>query len=93
MQGTSGFSVHVGDGSLGLPEHAPFDAIAVAAAAPRVPAALWDELRAGRPDRAAAEDGPPGAEPLRPRADTGRSAPARDVPARYVPLISGDGDA
>ena len=26
--------VHVGDGSLGLPEHAPFDAIAVAAAAP-----------------------------------------------------------
>ena len=31
--------VHVGDGSLGLPEHAPFDAIAVAAAAPEPAAA------------------------------------------------------
>ena len=29
---------HVGDGTLGLPQHAPFEAIAVAAAAPRVPA-------------------------------------------------------
>ena len=28
-------AVHVGDGTLGLPEHAPYDAIAVAAAAPR----------------------------------------------------------
>src|SRR5205807_9255206 len=29
--------VHVGDGTLGLPEHAPSDAIAVAAAAPGSP--------------------------------------------------------
>src|SRR5262249_60050071 len=39
--------VHVGDGTLGLPEHAPYDGIAVAAAAPEVPATLWDQLRAG----------------------------------------------
>ena len=36
--------VHVGDGTLGLPEQAPFDAIAVAAAAPRVPASLYEQL-------------------------------------------------
>jgi protein-L-isoaspartate(D-aspartate) O-methyltransferase len=33
-----------GDGSLGLPEAAPFDAIIVSAAAPRVPPALAEQL-------------------------------------------------
>jgi protein-L-isoaspartate(D-aspartate) O-methyltransferase len=36
--------VHVGDGSLGLPEHAPFAAIAVAAAAPGLPKRLYEQL-------------------------------------------------
>jgi protein-L-isoaspartate(D-aspartate) O-methyltransferase len=36
--------VRVGDGSLGLPEEAPFDAIAVAAAAPTVPDRLYGQL-------------------------------------------------
>jgi protein-L-isoaspartate(D-aspartate) O-methyltransferase len=36
--------VHVGDGTLGDPEHAPFGAIAVAAAAPEPPQALYDQL-------------------------------------------------
>ena len=40
-------AVHVGDGSLGLPEEAPFDVIVVAAAAPRVPAALYEQLAPG----------------------------------------------
>jgi protein-L-isoaspartate(D-aspartate) O-methyltransferase len=39
--------VRVGDGSLGVPERAPFDAIAVAAAAPDVPPALPAQLRPG----------------------------------------------
>jgi protein-L-isoaspartate(D-aspartate) O-methyltransferase len=39
--------VHVGDGSLGLPEEAPFDAIAVAAAAPEVPERLYEQLVPG----------------------------------------------
>jgi protein-L-isoaspartate(D-aspartate) O-methyltransferase len=39
--------VHVGDGTLGLPEHAPYAAIAVAAAAPGVPEALYDQLDPG----------------------------------------------
>jgi protein-L-isoaspartate(D-aspartate) O-methyltransferase len=41
--------VHVGDGTLGDPEHAPFAAIAVAAAAPEPPESLYDQLeRRGR---------------------------------------------
>lgn len=36
-----------GDGSLGLPASAPFDAIVVSAAAPSVPQALFDQLREG----------------------------------------------
>ena len=37
--------VHVGDGTLGLLEQAPFDAIAVAAAAPELPASLYEQLQ------------------------------------------------
>src|SRR5436305_9051295 len=36
--------VHVGDGSRGLSEHAPFAAIAVAAAAPSLPEARYEQL-------------------------------------------------
>jgi protein-L-isoaspartate(D-aspartate) O-methyltransferase len=39
--------VHVGDGALGLPEHAPYGGIAVAAAASGVPAPLWEQLAEG----------------------------------------------
>ncbi len=37
----------VGDGSQGYPEAAPFDAILVTAGAPRIPAALTDQLAEG----------------------------------------------
>jgi protein-L-isoaspartate(D-aspartate) O-methyltransferase len=37
--------VQVGDGTLGLPEHAPYDAVAVAAAAPALPETLYEQLR------------------------------------------------
>ena len=39
--------VRVGDGSLGVPERAPYDAIAVAATAPEVPEALYGQLVTG----------------------------------------------
>jgi len=39
--------VHTGDGALGLPERAPFGGIAVAAASPEVPPALWEQLEEG----------------------------------------------
>jgi protein-L-isoaspartate(D-aspartate) O-methyltransferase len=39
--------VRVGDGSLGWPEQAPFDAIAVAAAGPGLPTSLLEQLAIG----------------------------------------------
>jgi protein-L-isoaspartate(D-aspartate) O-methyltransferase len=39
--------VRVGDGTLGVPDRAPYDAIAVAAAAPAVPPALYEQLAPG----------------------------------------------
>jgi protein-L-isoaspartate(D-aspartate) O-methyltransferase len=39
--------VLAGDGSRGVPERAPFDAIAVAAATPEVPPALYEQLALG----------------------------------------------
>jgi protein-L-isoaspartate(D-aspartate) O-methyltransferase len=36
-----------GDGSIGLPEHAPYDRISVAATAPRVPEPLQQQLKRG----------------------------------------------
>jgi protein-L-isoaspartate(D-aspartate) O-methyltransferase len=39
--------VLVGDGSLGLPEHGPYDAIVVTAASPKVPPALVAQMKLG----------------------------------------------
>jgi protein-L-isoaspartate(D-aspartate) O-methyltransferase len=39
--------VHIGDGSLGWPEAAPFDGILVAAAAPNAPRPLLEQLKDG----------------------------------------------
>jgi protein-L-isoaspartate(D-aspartate) O-methyltransferase len=47
MLGYTNVDVHTGDGTRGLPEHAPYNAIAVAAAAPWVPAPLRDQLADG----------------------------------------------
>jgi protein-L-isoaspartate(D-aspartate) O-methyltransferase len=82
--------VHVGDGTLGLPAHAPFDGIAVAAAAPRLPAALYDQL---------AEDGrlvvPIGRRRAQLLVVATRSAEGPDVlgsvPCRFVPLVGREG--
>lgn len=45
--GFENVAVVCGDGSLGLPEHAPYDAIAVAASGPKIPRALLDQLTIG----------------------------------------------
>ncbi len=42
--GLNNVQVHVGDGSLGVPEHAPYQAILVTAAAPTVPHTLLSQL-------------------------------------------------
>lgn len=78
--------VYVGDGALGLPRRAPFNAIAVAAASPVLPEALWEQLapggriviplRIGRSQRLCVlgrgADGP---------------ALLGSLPARFVPLV------
>jgi protein-L-isoaspartate(D-aspartate) O-methyltransferase len=45
--GLDNVTVHVGDGSLGLPEEAPFEGILVTAAAPRPPQPLLEQLADG----------------------------------------------
>ena len=46
-QGYDTIALRTGDGGLGWPERAPFDAIIVTAAAPDVPPALHEQLRPG----------------------------------------------
>jgi protein-L-isoaspartate(D-aspartate) O-methyltransferase len=45
--GYDNIGVHIGDGSLGWPEHAPYDKIIVTAAAELVPPALLQQLKPG----------------------------------------------
>ena len=86
--GIDNVEVHVGDGSRGLPDQAPFDAIAVAAAAPDVPNALYDQLKVGGPPRRAgreaARPAPRGhrAEPGGPGRDPLGAVPLRPAPRR-----------
>lgn len=82
--------VRLGDGSLGVSERAPFDAIAVAAAAPTVPRPLYEQLEEGgrlvlpRGSRWGQElvqvvrtpDGP---------------AERTSIPCRFVPLVGDEG--
>jgi protein-L-isoaspartate(D-aspartate) O-methyltransferase len=83
--------VHVGDGSRGLPEVAPFDAIAVAAAAPRLPAALPRQLReGGRLVIPLHRDGEQMDELTRLRVVGGRWLTEELGPCRFVPLIGED---
>ena len=78
--------VHLGDGSLGLPEVAPFGGIAVAAATPDVPIALWDQLEDGR--RIALPIGRRRGQRLCVLERSGDEARlVASVPARFVPLV------
>jgi protein-L-isoaspartate(D-aspartate) O-methyltransferase len=82
--------VHVGDGTLGLPEHAPFDAIAVAAAAPGFPETLYEQLKPR--GRLVVPVGSPRGQRLE-VAVRSPEGPAliHSVPCRFVPLVGAEG--
>jgi protein-L-isoaspartate(D-aspartate) O-methyltransferase len=88
--GYDNVDVYVGDGSRGLPEHAPYDAIAVAAAAPTFPQALYDQLRTG--GRLVVPVGGRRGQRLEVvvRSPEG-PAVIRSVPCRFVPLVGEEG--
>ncbi|HEX6539145.1 MAG TPA: protein-L-isoaspartate(D-aspartate) O-methyltransferase [Candidatus Dormibacteraeota bacterium] len=87
-----GFDVEVrqGDGSLGAPDRAPFDAIAVGAAAPRLPVALARQLREGGRLVVPIGAGPDSEELTRLRIADGRWVTENLGPCRFVPLIGAD---
>ena len=82
--------VRVGDGSLGVPERAPYDAIAVAAAAPDVPHALYDELVLE--GRLVVPRGSRWAQELVLVVRTEHGPVEKEsVPCRFVPLVGAEG--
>jgi protein-L-isoaspartate(D-aspartate) O-methyltransferase len=84
--------VVVGDGTLGFPERAPYDAIAVAAAAPEMPPKLYEQLRPG--GRLVVPVGGQRAQRLEMivRSPEG-PAVIHSVPCRFVPLLGEEGFA
>jgi protein-L-isoaspartate(D-aspartate) O-methyltransferase len=82
--------VRVGDGSLGVPDRAPYDAVAVAAAAPSIPPALAAELATG--GRLVVPRGTRQAQRLVlvERRD-GELVERASIPCRFVPLLGAAG--
>ena len=82
--------VRLGDGSLGVPEKAPFDGIAVAAAAPTVPEHLYGQLAEG--GRLVLPKGARWGQDLVLVVKTGEGpVERRSVPCRFVPLLGEEG--
>jgi protein-L-isoaspartate(D-aspartate) O-methyltransferase len=80
--------LHVGDGTRGVPEHAPFVAIAVAAAALEAPPALYEQLDSR--GRLVVPVGGSRGQWLEVVVRTPEGpAVMRTVPCRFVPLVAG----
>ena len=89
--GVGRVTVVVGDGTLGVPEHAPYQAIVVSAASPWVPGPLVEQLTDG--GRLVHPVGPGGHEQVTAfsRQADRLAVEARLVPARFVPLVGAYG--
>jgi protein-L-isoaspartate(D-aspartate) O-methyltransferase len=83
--------VVMGDGTLGVPGRAPFDAIGVGAAAPRLPVELARQLVEGGRLVVPITDGRDGEQLTRLRLINGRWETESLGPCRFVPLIGADG--
>jgi protein-L-isoaspartate(D-aspartate) O-methyltransferase len=88
--GYDNVEVRIGDGTLGIPDRAPFDAIAVAAAAPYLPESLYEQLKVG--GRIVVPVGGRANQRLEliVRSPEG-PAVVRSVPCRFVPLVGEQG--
>jgi protein-L-isoaspartate(D-aspartate) O-methyltransferase len=83
-------TVHVGDGTLGVPVHAPYDAIAVAAAAPELPRTLYEQLESR--GRLVVPVGDAHGQQLQVIVRTPEGpAVLKTVPCRFVPLVGAEG--
>jgi protein-L-isoaspartate(D-aspartate) O-methyltransferase len=88
--GCTNVDVLLGDGSRGLPERAPFDAIVVSAAAPQIPPPLFEQLSEG--GRMIIPVGPAHAQELQlVRKHAGQPVVANLEGCRFVPLIGSEG--
>lgn len=88
--GYSNVEVALGDGSHGLAERAPFDAIVVSAAAPQIPPPLFEQMREG--GRMVIPVGPAHAQELQlVRKQAGKLIVANLEGCRFVPLIGSEG--
>jgi protein-L-isoaspartate(D-aspartate) O-methyltransferase len=88
--GYANLRVILGDGSQGLAEHAPYDAIIVSAAALELPPALVAQLAEG--GRMIIPVGPPHSQQLQLiRIENGQPRVTLGELCRFVPLISEDG--
>ena len=88
--GYGNVEIKIGDGYHGWPEKAPFDAIVVTAAAPRVPDALVAQLKPG--GKMVIPVGAPGATQellLVTKDREGKSRQKAILPVRFVPLLPG----
>jgi protein-L-isoaspartate(D-aspartate) O-methyltransferase len=82
--------VRVGDGSLGVPERAPYDGIAVAAAAPVIPPALYEQLAEGG-RLVLPRGGRWGQELVLVERTPAGPVERRSVSCRFVPLVGEEG--
>jgi protein-L-isoaspartate(D-aspartate) O-methyltransferase len=88
--GYTNVEVLLGDGSHGLPERAPFDAIVVSAASPQIPPPLFEQLAEG--GRMIIPVGPPHAQELQlVRKQEGQPLVTNLEGCRFVPLIGDEG--
>jgi len=89
--GYTNVQVHLGDGTLGWPEAAPYEAIVVAAAGPTVPASLREQL--GVNGRLIMPVGSYKKQKLQLvwRKKDGRFGQKTLTPVRFVPLIGSEG--
>jgi protein-L-isoaspartate(D-aspartate) O-methyltransferase len=87
--GYENIRLRCGDGYLGWPEEAPFDAILVTASAPEIPKALKEQLREG--GRLIIPLGHPDGvqQLLRLRLSGGELREEERLPVRFVPLVRG----